>query len=174
MNSRHDIDPQKRKTLTIFGRVGAVATFASVSSMTAASVLAIDTDPSPTFTLPQELEITLVSSPDVAENSLIVKNISNYPVEIDSFHTGNIMFDDDVLDCNEICTDQALTLQPDQERVFWVNILDTQSLNITTAEYLDAQPNTSYLPQGTRVVTFYAKIMGETAYLSNDKTAVSA
>jgi len=172
MNSRHDIDPQKRKTLAIFGRVGTVAAFASVSSMTAASVIA--TDNAPSKVSPQELEITLVSSPDVAENSLIVKNVSRDPVNINIFHAGNIVFDGDAINCNEICTDQTLSLQPDQERVFWVNILDTHSLNISTAEYLDAQPNTSYLPQGTRVVTFYAKIMGETAYLSNDKTAVSA
>ena len=172
MNSRHDIDPQKRKTLAIFGSVGTVAAFASVSSMTAASVIAIDANPS--TALPQELEITLVSSPDVLENSLIVKNVSNNPVNINNFHAGNIAFDGDAVDCNEICTDQTLSLQPDQERVFWVNVLDTQSKNISTAEYLDAQSNTSYLPQGTRVVTFYAKIIGESAYLSNFTTTLSA
>jgi len=172
MNSRHDIDPQKRKTLAIFGSVGTVAAFASVSSMTAASVIAIDANPS--TALPQELEITLVSSPDVLENSLIVKNVSKNPVNINNFHAGNIVFDGDAIDCNQICADQTLSLQPGQERVFWVNIQDTHNLNITTAEYLDAQTNTSYLPQGTRVVTFYAKIIGESAYPSKYTTALSA
>ena len=171
MKSRHDIDSQKRKTLAIFGRVGTVATFASVSSITAASVLASDTNLSSAST--QELEITLISSPDVVENSLIVKNVSNNPVNINKFHVGNIVFDGDAVDCNEICTDQTLSLQPDQERVFWVNVIDTHSTNMSTTEYLDAQSNTSYLPQGTRVVTFYAKIIAESAYLSNYTMALS-
>ena len=100
MKSRHDIDSQKRKTLAIFGRLGTVATFASVSSITAASVLASDTNLSSAST--QELEITLISSPDVVENSLIVKNVSNNPVSINKFHVGNIVFDGDAVDCNEI------------------------------------------------------------------------
>ncbi len=166
MNSQHDIDLDKRMALATFSRFGAAITLASASSLTAASVFVTDTDPS--VLLQKELEITIVSSPDVAENSLIVKNISEHIVVINSFHVGDVIFDGDTIDCNEICTDQPVLLLPDQERVFWIDQLNAKSRSTLSVEPLDAQSATEYLPQGTRIVTLNAQIIENLAYLSSN------
>lgn len=164
MNTRRNIDTRKRKTLVTLGGLGAGTAFASIPAMTAAAA-AIGGDASTSSS--QELEVTLISSPDVVENSLIVKNISNSAVTINTFRANNIVFDGDVFDCNESCANQALSLQPGQERVFRVNQSDSRKLNNSTFEYIDAQSATSYLPRGTRVVNLSAKVIGKSGYLYN-------
>ena len=170
MNIRRNIDTRKRKTLVTLGGLGAGAALTSIPALTAAAA-AIGGDAP--VSLAQDLEITLISSPDVVENSLIIKNISKSAVTIDSFRASNIVFDGDVFDCNESCAKQALSLQPGQERVFWVNQLDSSNLNTSTIEYLDAQSATSYLPHGTRVVNLSAKVIGKSGHLNNHRISVS-
>ena len=171
MNTRRNVDTRKRKTLKTFGGLGAGAALASMPAL-AAAASAIGTDGS--SSLPEQLEITLISSPDVVENTLLVKNISQSAVTIDTFHAGNVFFDGDIIDCNGSCVDKAISLQPGEERAFYVSQLSDHVASSSAFEYLNAQAATNYLPRGTRVVNLRATVIGYAGYMRNGPMAIAA
>jgi len=171
MKTRRNIDTRKRKTLKTLGGLGAGAALTAVPAISAAaSALGVD----PSTLQSDDLEITLISSPDVLENSFIVKNTSQSSVSINNFHGNNVVFDGDIIDCNGSCANQALTLEPGQERVFYVSRVDSNFSDAASFEYLDAQPATSYLPHGTRIVNLGAKVSGNSGYLYTRPEPIAA
>ncbi len=162
MNTRRNFDKQKRTTIKTLSGLGAGIALASAPVLSsAASMLGS----SSSVSLSEDLEITLVSSPDVVENSLIVKNISNAVVNINSFQSNNVFFDGDIIDCNGNCANKTLTLLPGEEKVINVSQMSSQTNNTSAIDYLDAKSAISYLPHGTRIVSLGASVSGNTGHL---------
>lgn len=164
------LDPEKRRTLkglTGLSLTGLATSLPIAGGAFAGNAVGQAVGKASAGTAP-DLAVTLVSSPDVVEDTLMLRNLSNKPITLEKFHANRLVFDGDIVDCNDACAAGNITIPARSESAIQISPQTAQALNSAAGEYLDADHRTDKLPNGTRVVTVFAHMRGRAAVLSTD------
>jgi len=126
-----DFDKHKRNTLktiastgigVVAGSLGVVSVADAAKSMAGASSL-----PRPAMAVNFDLEISVLSSSGVVENTLILKNNTDEVMHIVRFRSDRIVFDNKEVSLSAITDGGPLTLEPGQSSSFQVEVTKIDS-----------------------------------------------
>ena len=186
------VNHSKRKVLKSFGAIaasGIVTTpthvFAETTHTTANTNEADDDAGAP------DLEIMMVSKVDVPGESILLSNLTDRSITVSRFQSSRLIFDGEIVDCNDACRNSPITIPAHQERLVQFRAdnrvqqpmpahlsvqthrsaqLDSsgQLTDKSRADYINVHSTIRRLPQGTRVLKLSARMQGSTALLSDD------
>ncbi len=134
-------DQTKRQTLkTIAGTGAAVVAgpLGLVSAAEAAQPSTISSLPSTHGSAQFDLDLQIVSSSGVMENSLILKNNTDETMHIARFRSDNIVFNNHVVSLSEITADGPIIINPGQTQSFQVSLVqlgDTAPMEYVHADH---------------------------------------
>lgn len=167
------VDQQRRRTLKGMGTLGASGLIAGMPAVSAASAL-FKTPSTGTAgvaqSVPIDIEATLISSPDVLEDTLILRNLTGKEITVTRFHAGRVVFDGGIVDCNDACETSSITVPVGREVSVQItprtSAFNKSSLASPAGDYLDVHAQLERLPNGTRVVPMAARMRGGAAVLT--------
>jgi len=121
-------DDKKRKTLKAMAGtgIGMVAGSLSVVSVADAAIAASTSSalPLPTKSVQFDLDLSIVSSQGVVENTLLLKNTTDETMHIARFRSDNIVFDNKSVSLSEVTDQGPITLEPGQTLSFQVSVVE--------------------------------------------------
>ena len=168
-NNTNVIDLHKRKSLKGFTCVSAISLLSTMQSLAAEPMFsgkAVVQD----GLQRNDIEATLISSPGVVEDTLLLRNLTGQQITVSHFRTNKLVFDGTTVDCNGACANAEIVIPAGAEIAVQVLPLHDSEQRFGTsgrpAEYLDVHTSVSQLPGGTRIVPLVAHMVGKAAVLS--------
>ncbi len=153
------MDQQKRNSLKIMSGVGIAACTTTLSGLASAAVgvsnqVNLERLPVALPRSTSELEIQIVSSQAIPEDSVVIRNATDAPIVLTEFMPGHIVFEDRILNINSILNEQPIDLNPGQVIAVRVEILELLAMPPT--EYVWAEHAIEQLSVETQVITLGA------------------
>ena len=157
------IDKKKRNTLKLIGGSGVLAATGS-----AASLLAAGTATAAAGTAPQQqqadLEIIIVDTGSMPEDTVLVTNRTDAEVVIEDFLPGTVFFNDKWLSLNDVFAEKLLAGRVVPAGHSVSAQVDFRTLGHgETGDYLWAQQSVSALTANTDIVSLAATLHGRRA-----------
>lgn len=154
------MDQSKRNSIKLMGSAGILAYAASASSVAATRLFeqagAVDIDALP-LSVPRsnaELEIQIISSSAIPENSIIIRNATDSALSIEKFMPGHIVFNDRIVNINSIFKDAPIVLEASQVVSIQAEIWEL--LAMPPVEFVWAEHAIEKLSHETDVITLGA------------------
>jgi hypothetical protein len=166
-------DKNKRKTLKAISGLAAGAALTAVPGISAATIFGASGSDQ-LHELPAQLEGMLVSMPNISGETLILKNLTDKAIRIDHFQANKIIFDGEIVDCNDACAMAAINIPANQDVLIRFKPQGTNLINSPAGEFLDLDSDLYHLPAGTRVVPLAARMNGNAAMLSKKPNVAAA
>lgn len=164
MNKPIELDCQKRDTLKKLTGITAISVSSSLSAFPALTVAADSFETVQQST--PAIEVTLVSMPDNLGNTLVLRNLTDKDISIHAFHSGKLLFDGDVIDCNDACVNNDILVPATQKVFVRFKPVFAKNLDLPQSNYLAIKTGIRLLPEGTRVVSLNTHMHASTAFLS--------
>ncbi len=158
------VDSSKRNTLKGMAMVTASGVLPLSGAAMANAIWPADVSDT-TALLPAEIDMKIVSIPDRVGESLLLRNLTDKDISISQFESGRVIFQGDVVDCNDACTQGELFIPANREVLVQFEPRFAKNIDLPNA-YLAANSSTYTLPEGTRVVKLMAHMQGKSARLS--------
>jgi len=158
-NTKHTFDANKRKTIKTASGFVAAGILSSIPALGSTNSFDVQ---SPFHT---DLEGTLVSIPNVIGETLILKNVTESKIQVNQFQANRVIFDGDVVDCNDACSGSTITIPANDSVLIRFKPQASSSKHSPAGEFLNLDKDLYRLPAGTRVVPLAARMQGNTAIL---------
>lgn len=114
----------------------------------------------------EELQITIVSTDAVVEDTVILINKTTQPLHIKQFRPGAVVFSNKLVKLNDLCqSDKDLVLQPERPFAAPVKIWHLLTLADSGFEYIWANEAVSPLSENTDIVTLGGYVTEQQAVL---------
>jgi len=156
-------DTNKRRTLKRFGATSLAALpFASIAGMVDSAILHSEKSPL-TVSGIVDLEIQIIDTGSVANNSLLFHNAGQGKIVINQFLVGAVIFNSRMLELNALFAKGPIVIEPWQTRSFVTDIWNV--LAVPSIEHTYADHVVEILNADTSAVRLGA-------YLFNDKAVV--
>ncbi len=178
-HNRPDVDHRRRRTLkgmASFGASGLVSGWSGVALANSA-LAAPDANGRATTNARQlDLDATLISGRDVAEDTLLLRNLTDSDISISRFHANRVVFDGDMIDCNDACTEGSIKVPAGREVSVQIKPILANAVNAIESPAGDfiAVDTVERLPHGTRIVHLSAYMAGSAAVLVQSPLHVAA
>lgn len=144
------IDKKKRQTLKSFAAASAGLAASSVGLTHANNAAGpASAHPLPS-TFKSELDITIVNSSNVVENTVMLRNNTTEPMSIDRIRAGKVVFSGKEVDLSVLTQHGSLCI--DSGRTLSINVNVRPVSSDSEVEYLWAQQCTSELGENSEVV----------------------
>jgi hypothetical protein len=152
------IDKQKRNTLKLIGGSGVVAATATSASLLGTS-LAGAADTQAVSPLRADLEVMIIDTGSLPEDTALITNLTNGDVVIDDFLPGTIFFNDKWVSLNDVFSRSLLNGRVVPAGHSVSAPIKFQPLGHgETGDYLWAQQSVSALTEQTDIVTLAATL----------------
>lgn len=166
-----EVDLRKRQTLKNVTGIAAASTLFAMPALVSASKLL----EKGTKLRPADLGAILVSIPDRSGETLILQNLTDKDFTIDRFHANNLVFDGEMVNCNDACARSSITVAAKDKVLVRFKPQSRNHSGLPAGEYLDVHNQILRLPEGTRYVRLTIHMTGNSAHLSaTDSSAVAA
>lgn len=168
VTSNTQIDINKRKTLITLTGISAGCVLASTPLYSGAMQTLTAERPTRNSTMhfKADLDVALVSIPGVQREALKIVNLTDREILIESFRPSNLVFDGEIVDCNDACLASPINIPASDDVLLQFDHAAIRDLDSSAGEYLDASPLVSRLPAGTRIVRLSAFMQGNVAVLT--------
>lgn len=149
------LDLKRRQTLKILSALPLVSMpFVGVANAIGLTESLAPTLPEATRRTSMQLEIQIIDSNAVPDNTVVFRNSDDEELIITKFMPGHIVFGDNVIDLNATVGGQNLILQPGQSKSFDFKVEST--VNAAPIEYVWADHAVNKLSDETSVITLGA------------------
>lgn len=143
-------DTSKRRTLKWFGAAPLTAVpFASMAGISA-GLDPQQLDLPPAVQRKSELQIQIVDTSSVPDNSVLMFNAGSEQLIINQFITGTVIFNNRMLDLNSMTTAAPIVLKPGQTKSFDAEVFSV--LAVPPVEYVYADHAAEVLNDETSVI----------------------
>lgn len=163
-------DTSKRRTLKWFGAAPLTAIpFASMAGMSN------DLDPQqldlpPAVQRKSELQIQIIDTSSVPDNSVLMFNAGTEQLLINQFITGTVIFNNRMLDLNSMTTAAPIVLEPGQTKSFDAEVFSV--LAVPPVEYVYADHAAEILNAETSVIRLGAFMFDDMAVVYADPAKI--
>lgn len=120
-----------------------------------------------------DLQAILVSIPDKEGESLILQNSTNKDITIGRFYNRSLMFDGELVNCNDACTDSAIEIPANSKTLVQFKSPAIKKSVVLDNQHLNVQSHVQRLPQGTRYIRLGIHMIGDTANVSIAKLSTA-
>lgn len=170
-------DESKRKSLKNISAIAAIASF-GVTSATGvmASTNHFDSGESSVSSgglIENAVKGMLVSKTGTSAETLVLHNLTERPVAIHHFHLNEVLFDGDIVDCNNACSDAPIVIPAKKVVLIQFNSNLVSALS-SSAKQVDLNAQLYHLWQGTRVVPFTGHLTADGGVLLTAQAATQA
>ncbi len=149
------LDSKKRQTLKFMGAAPLVSLpFVASAGELFASETQVPKLPAASPRTGMQLEIQIIDSTAVPDNTVVFRNRSDDVLVITRFMPGHIVYDGKLMDLNAAMGDRQIELSPGQSRAFEYDVWSV--LNTGPVEYVWADHAIDALSEETSVVTLGA------------------
>lgn len=175
--SHNQVDFNKRKTLVSVAGIAAGSVLAASPIIASASLNAL---PDRLFhdvtsrTKPLDLDITLVSIPDKQWETLKLVNLTGHEIVVERFHANKLIFEGNIIDCNDACAKSAITVPATGDRLIKFDHVSTNVFETGVGDYLDVHSAVEKLAEGTRIVRLGAYMINNAAVLTQSDNRLLA
>ncbi len=152
----------KRRTLKTMTAASAAGLLPTITGVVGTS---LSTTASASVETPLDMSLELISSPDVAEDTLLLRNNTSNDISVTRFHAHRLVFDGGIVDCNNACASGAIRVPAGREVAVQVSSRISNNLGSPAGEYLDVHSGVNRLPNGTRLIPLGAHMKGSSAVL---------
>lgn len=171
------VDLDKRRTLLCMTAVAAGGILASTPLMSRAASSfseSVSKDSAQRLTPPAELDVYLISMPGFKRETLRLINRTDHAIAIHNFRASKLVFDGEIVDCNDACIKSAIELPAGTDRLVQFQHTDNDILMSVSGEYMDVDQQIERLSAGTRVIYLQAFMDGNAAVLTLPTAALAA
>lgn len=161
------VDLKKRQTLKGVSQLAAAgALFSAMPTyIQAASTLNPSSDTLKNLSS-SNLKAFLVSIPDRAGESLILQNSSSTDITIRRFNTSSVMFDGELVDCNDACASSVIKVPANNKTIVQFTSQLAEGSGASDNQHINVQRHVQRLPQGTRYIRLAIHMVGDIANVS--------
>ncbi len=157
------VDASKRTTLKGLTTLSASGL---VASLPAAAIAGLREKQSARHAASADLAGALVRRPHGPGDTLVLRNITARDISITHFHANRLVFDGDIVDCNDACVNAHIDIAAGTEVSVRVRPQRSNYLNSPAGEFLDVDSYTDRLPEGVRIVPLLVHMKDRGAILS--------
>lgn len=167
-NIANDINLNKRRSLINMAGIAAGGVMAASPLLAGATFSSANRGAFPddtALTNSADLHVTLISIPNKQHETLKIANLSNQDIEIERFYGNKLIFDGEVVDCNDACAQNTIAILAKNDVLIQFKPESVNLFDSGAGDYLDAHSLVSRLPAGTRVIRLSAYMRGNAAVL---------
>lgn len=176
-NTTNEIDLDKRRALINMAGIAAGGAMAASPFLAGATSSSAIGDSLAEYAAPissADLNVTLISIPGNQHETLKIANLSDQDIEIERFYANKLIFDGEVVDCNDACAQSTIAVPAKSDVLVQFKSESGNLFDLGAGDYLYAHSLVSRLPAGTRVIRLTAYMRGEAAVLIQPVTNIIA
>lgn len=169
MNGNTLSDAKKRRTLKGMTGLAAMGALGALPTVTSAAALpggpAAGAARAAGSLQANALAVTLISSPDVIEDTLLLRNLTDNDIVVDHFDANKVAFSGKLVDVNDACAVGGFRVPAGAEVSRSFLRQDQEHPASIRGQFMDAGAVVDRLPGGTLVVKLGAYLRGSAAVL---------